>query len=87
MAINDAKDDDIVISNSNMYHNNENIDGGAKLSFQVRLSTTCEAIIGEFEDAEMEVMIVWRYSVFDDKGWHIFLFVHNFDKYWNECSE
>ena len=33
-----------------------NIEGDAKLSLiQVRLATTCEAIIGEFEDAELEV--------------------------------
>ena len=32
-----------------------------KLSLiQVRLATTCEAIIGEFEDAEMEVKRVKR---------------------------
>ena len=38
-----------------------NIEGDAKLSsIQVRLATTCEAIIGEFEDAELEVKRVKR---------------------------
>ena len=30
------------------------------VSLQVRLATTCEAMIGEFEDAEMEVLPIFQ---------------------------
>ena len=30
------------------------------VSMQVRLATTCEAMIGEFEDAEMEVLPIFQ---------------------------